>query len=79
MLLKVLGNVKVLEFDSPSVLLSNPNSSFVSLVDQTGPAEAEHLRTLANRMVSKMKKKKQETIVYDEFISSANESDPLLV
>ncbi len=76
--LKVLGNGEVLEFDSPSALLSNGNSYFVSLVDQTGPAEAEYLRTLANRIDLKVKTKKQERIVDDELISSVNENDPLL-
>jgi len=74
-----LGNGEILEFDTPSILLSNENSYFVSLVEQTGPAEAEYLRTLANRIDSKMKPKTQETMVDDELIPSINENDPLLM
>lgn len=37
-----------MEFDEPGVLLSNTGSYFSSLVEQTGAAEAEYLRTLAN-------------------------------
>ncbi|CAF1384435.1 unnamed protein product [Rotaria sordida] len=44
----VLSNGMLVEFDSPQVLLSNANSYFTSLVEQTGAAEAEYLRTLAN-------------------------------
>jgi hypothetical protein len=68
--LKVLGNGELLEFDRPSVLLSNSDSYFVSLVEQTGRSEAKHLRLLANRMDLRIK---QEPIVDNE-----NESDPLL-
>ena len=78
-LLKVLGNGKVIEFDRPSILLSNRNSYFVSLVEQTGSGEAEYLRTLAHRKSSKIKEKNEETIVDDELTLSANENDPLLV
>ena len=70
--MKVLGNGEVFEFDTPSVLLSNPNSYFVSMVEQTGPAEAEYLRNLANQL-------KSEIIPDDEWTSTANETDPLLV
>ncbi|CAF4171689.1 unnamed protein product, partial [Rotaria sordida] len=41
----VLGNGELLEFDSPKVLLSNSTSHFTLLVEQTGVAEAEYLRT----------------------------------
>ncbi|CAF1183386.1 unnamed protein product [Adineta steineri] len=44
----VLSNGMLVEFDSPQVLLSNTNSQFTLLVEQTGIAEAEYLRTLAN-------------------------------
>lgn len=79
LLLKVLGNGEVLEFDTPSALLADPNSYFVSLVEQTGSIEAEYLRTLANRMDSRMKSEKPKTTVDDEFIPAVNENDPLLV
>jgi hypothetical protein len=46
--LKVLENGKVLEFDSPRVLLLDPTSYFSSLVKQAGTAEAEYLRMMAN-------------------------------
>ena len=74
-LLKVLNNGELLEFDTPSTLLSDSNSYFVALVEQTGSAEAEYLRTLASQMQSKQ----ETTVVDDEFISAANENDPLLV
>ena len=45
----------MLEFDSPDILLSDPNSQFSSLVEQTGASEAEHLRTLANAVAAKSK------------------------
>ncbi len=68
----VLGNGELLEFDAPSVLLSNPNSHFTSLVEQTGAAEAEHLRTLA-------KKVKHPTFNSDdELLEKDNENDPLI-
>ncbi len=76
---KVLGNGEVLEFDRPSILLSNTKSYFVSLVEQTGATEAEYLRTLANQMDSRRNKNKSEKTVDDELISSENENDPLLV
>ncbi len=72
----MLGHGEVLEFDTPSILLSNSNSYFVSLVEQTGPAEAEYLRTLANRLNSRRKEKK---LIDEESIPSGNENDPLLV
>jgi len=71
----VLGNGEVLEFDTPSILLSNSNSYFVSLVEQTGPAEAEYLRTLANRLNSRRKEKK---LIDEESIPLGNENEPLL-
>lgn len=36
-----------MDFDSPRMLILNDKSHFASLVEQTGAAEAEHLRTLA--------------------------------
>ncbi len=78
-LFQVLGNGELLEFDTPSTLLSRSNSYFSELVEQTGPAEAEYLRALANPRSSKMKKKNQETTSDDEVIPPSNENDPLLV
>ncbi|CAF0750503.1 unnamed protein product [Adineta steineri] len=76
----VLGNGEVLEFDTPSSLLANSNSYFVSLVEQTGLNEAEYLRTLANRTNTKMKSVTQKTISDDDdIIPIMNENDPLLV
>lgn len=72
-----MGNGEVLEFDTPSILLSNKNSYFTSLVEQTGTAEVEYLRTLANRM--NLNIKRPNIVVDDELISSINETDPLLV
>jgi ABC-type multidrug transport system fused ATPase/permease subunit len=47
-LLQVLDNGEMLEFDTPDMLLNNAESHFTSLVEQTGPVEAERLRILAN-------------------------------
>lgn len=44
--IQVLGDGKVLEFDRPDVLLSNVDSHFTSLVNQTGIGEADYLRNL---------------------------------
>jgi hypothetical protein len=73
LLLKVLGNGEVLEFDSPTNLLLNSHSYFVSLVNQTGAAEAEYLRTLAQRPDMKTKET-QPDITMDE----VSENDPLI-
>lgn len=54
-LLQVLSHGTLLEFDSPHVLLSNSKSEFTSLVNQTGAAESEYLRTLANIASIKVK------------------------
>ncbi|CAF1101378.1 unnamed protein product [Adineta ricciae] len=40
----VLHHGRLVEFDTPKNLLSNPNSYFSSLVDQTGPLESKFLR-----------------------------------
>ncbi|CAF3617483.1 unnamed protein product [Rotaria sp. Silwood1] len=48
----VLGHGKLLEFDTPAVLLSNPTSHFTSLVEHSGSVEAKHLRALANAKLS---------------------------
>ncbi|CAF4162099.1 unnamed protein product [Rotaria sordida] len=69
----VLGNGELLEFDSPNVLLSNSTSHFASLVEQTGLAEAEYLRTLAN-----MKSTKDNHDLDQESLTDSKETDPLL-
>ncbi|KAJ3295553.1 hypothetical protein HDU79_008900 [Rhizoclosmatium sp. JEL0117] len=43
----VLDQGRLVEFDSPHVLLSRPESAFSSLVDETGEANAQMLRGLA--------------------------------
>ncbi|TPX30915.1 homogentisate 1,2-dioxygenase [Synchytrium microbalum] len=43
----VLGSGQVLEFGSPLELLSNPNSVFTSMVNETGEANARLLHSLA--------------------------------
>jgi hypothetical protein len=48
-----------LEFDTPQALLSDVNSQLSSLVEQTGGAEAEHLRLLANVASTKIKSNDQ--------------------
>jgi ABC-type proline/glycine betaine transport system ATPase subunit len=77
--LKVFGNGELLEFDTPEMLLSNPNSHFVSLVEQTGPAEAEHLLTLANAAAANMKSKEPRTDTSEKLPPDSNEKDPLIV
>ena len=71
----------MLELDRPTVLLSNPKSYFVSLVEQTGPAEAEYLRALANRTRTNTKKKEAKLPKTENDLStiSENETDPLLI
>lgn len=43
----VLDGGRILEFDDPVTLLENKDGSFRSLVDQTGPATATRLQTMA--------------------------------
>ena len=70
----------MLEFDTPSILLANAKSYFVSLVDQTGPSEAEHLRSLAKQAETGIKSREifKPNADTDETIEN-NERDPLLV
>ncbi|CAF4061065.1 unnamed protein product [Rotaria sp. Silwood2] len=75
----VLSNGELVEFDTPFVLLSNSNSYLASLVEQTGPAQAEYLRTLVNRMNQKIILTKKQPFDDDELTSEVNENDPLLV
>ncbi|KAF9906392.1 hypothetical protein EC991_000722 [Linnemannia zychae] len=44
----VLDHGEIREFDTPANLLSDPNSVFSSMVDETGPTNAVLLRSLAN-------------------------------
>lgn len=43
----VMNQGQVAEYDTPYNLLSNPNSMFSSMVAETGPQNATHLRSLA--------------------------------
>ena len=43
----VLDQGELLEFDSPKVLLSNPQSSFSQLVDASGQTSAQNIREIA--------------------------------
>lgn len=45
--MKVLHNGRLLEYDTPHTLLTNPHSALSALVDETGVANAQHLRQLA--------------------------------
>jgi hypothetical protein len=75
---KVLGNGELLEFDAPDVLLSNPTSHFASFVEQTGLAEAEHLRTLATAATMAVKVYRNRLNPAEELPEANNENDPLL-
>lgn len=75
----------MLEFDQPDVLLSNDASEFSLLVKQTGEAEAEHLRMLANSAGAKTKSDLKKAVVEvrgdvaDRSSHGDGENDPLLV
>jgi hypothetical protein len=60
------------------VLLSNPTSQFTLLVEQTGLAEAEYLRTLANAAATAIQVKRNKLNDKDDLPESNNEDDPLL-
>ncbi|CAF4018606.1 unnamed protein product [Rotaria sordida] len=70
----VLGNGELLEFDSPKVLLSNSTSHFSLLVEQTGVAEAEYLRMLANLKSTRGNHHNLD----QEPLPDSKETDPLL-
>ncbi|CAF1632625.1 unnamed protein product [Rotaria magnacalcarata] len=55
----VLSNGELVEFDTPETLLSDVQSHFAILVEQTGTNEAEYLRTIANFKLSMNKSKEQ--------------------
>ena len=77
---QVLSDGKVVEFDRADVLLSKESSYFSSLVMQTGPAEAEYLRTLANSRNNFNKTSTCPTTseFEEETKENINETDPLL-
>ncbi|CAF3332630.1 unnamed protein product [Rotaria socialis] len=55
----VLSNGELVEFDTPETLLSDVQSHFAILVEQTGTNEADYLRTIANLKLSMNKSKEQ--------------------
>ncbi len=68
----------MVEFDTPAVLLSNSQSYFASLVEQTGVAESEHLRTLANASKLSTKRRHEICIADEQSEAEMNETDPLV-
>jgi hypothetical protein len=78
----VLGDGKLLEFDTPAALLKNDRSEFSMLVKQTGTAEAEHLRMMADNVASKVLSVSVETTDEendeDNNPMQCHEQDPLL-
>jgi len=76
--LKVLGNGRLLEFDSPQSLLSNGDSQFSSLVQQTGLDEAEHLRMLANVSKTNAHRNEEVVICNEKSLEDYIETDPLI-
>lgn len=45
----VLEKGRLMELDAPATLLTNPNSLFYQLVNETGPEESEKLRAIARQ------------------------------
>ncbi|CAF0825031.1 unnamed protein product [Rotaria sp. Silwood1] len=74
----VLGNGELLEFDTPQALLSNSNSHFTSLIEQTGSTEAQFLRTLVNTQDTNMNFDEPNVDSDEELPLDPNENDPLL-
>ncbi|CAF1538860.1 unnamed protein product [Rotaria sordida] len=73
----VLSNGKLVEFDSPEVLLLNTQSHFTSLVEQTGTIEAEYLRAMASLASLKIKSKESNTD--DNQKLDIEENDPVII
>ena len=71
----MLSHGKLLEFDSPYALLCNSDSEFTSLIDQTGAAESEHLRTLAHLATLKVNFNTQN---FNDLPSEDEETDLLM-
>ncbi len=74
----MLSDGKLVEFDSPQILLSNDHSHFALLVEQTGAAEAEYLRTLANSTGPSTTLRQEICISDEEPASESNETDSLV-
>jgi len=74
----VLSDGRLVEFDTPEVLLSNSHSYFASMVEQTGAAEAEYLRTLAKPIQSDTRRRREICISDEESTPETNETDPLV-
>ena len=68
----------MLEFASPRALLSDSSSHFVALIEQTGAAEAAHLRTLVNASSASAAWTRDKTTVIDELELDRDEMQPLL-
>ncbi|CAF3238457.1 unnamed protein product [Rotaria sp. Silwood2] len=75
----VLSHGELLEFDSPFVLLSNRESEFASMVNETGAAEAEHLRMLASIASVKVKCMDKNLNDDNDLSPEAEERDPLVI
>jgi hypothetical protein len=74
----VLSDGKLVEFNTPEVLLSNNHSYFASLVEQTGAVEAEYLRTLAKPTRYNTKRRREICMSDEESAPETNETDPLV-
>ncbi|CAF1451360.1 unnamed protein product [Adineta steineri] len=74
----LLGNGKVLEFDSPASLLCDVNSQFSLLVSQSGVGEDEYLRMLANIPKSNVQQTQEDDTFNKELLEDNTETDPLL-
>ena len=69
----------MVEFDQPRVLLSRYDSYFSRMVEQTGPTEAEYLRTLANSERVYSNRRDEFTSTVDEAKDDdAKETDPFI-
>ena len=79
MFVQVLDGGRLVEFDRPSVLLSNSDSYFSRMVEQTGPTEAEYLRVLANAKQAFRYRIEQFSPINDETIGDEfKETDTLI-
>lgn len=75
----MFGNGELIEFDTLQALLSNPDSHFISLLEQTGPAKADYLRTLENAAAAKMKLKEQKIATGEELPLDSNEKNTRII